>query len=168
MKINDAIVILTLIVVLSGCTTTRYVTLAQLGPQPKITTAAFIPLEGNSPKMDTYMQQQLLSYGIMLKRPLPAGTRQSSDIDAIVEYSDVWAWDIVMYLQSLSINLFHGSTGNLIVTGRWDNSAFHGFQDPRDVINELLDDIFSKLVVSKQAHSMANPVTQRIDDTASR
>ncbi len=149
MRINDAIVILSLVVVLSGCGTTRHVTLGQLGPQPRIATAAFIPQEGNSPEMDSYMQQQLLSYGITLKSPLPAGTRLSQEVDVIVAYSDVWSWDLLMYLNSLTINLFHGPTGNLLVTGRWDNSVFHGFQNPRHVIKELFDDIFSKLVVSK-------------------
>jgi hypothetical protein len=156
MRINNAIVILALVVFLSGCATTRHVTFGQLGPQPKIKTAALIPQEGNSPEMDSYMQQQLLSYGITLKRPLPAGTRQSQDVDAIVAYSDVWSWDVLMYLNSLTITLFHGPTGNIIVTGRWDNSVFHGFQNPRDVIKELLDDIFSKLVVSKQDKMSAN------------
>lgn len=168
MRINDAIVIFTLIVVLSGCGTTRHVTLGQLGTQPKITTAALISQEGNSPEMDSYIQQQLLSYGITLKGSLPAGTRLSQEVDVIIAYSDVWSWDLVMYLNSLTINLFHGPTGNLLVTGRWDNSAFHGFQNPRDVIKELFDDIFSKLVVSKQDHSTANQDVHRITDTGSR
>ena len=62
MRINDAIVILALVIVLSGCGTTRHVTVGQLGPRPIIATAAMIPQEGNSQEMDSYMQQQLLSY----------------------------------------------------------------------------------------------------------
>jgi hypothetical protein len=50
---------------------------------------------------------------------------------------------------SLTVNLFDGPSGNLLITGRWDNSAFHGFQDPRDIIKELLDDMFAKLAASK-------------------
>ncbi len=155
MKIKDAIFILALIVVLSGCLEKRVVTLGQLGPPPKIATAAFIPQEGNSPEMDSYIQQQLLSYGVILKVPLPAGTRWSQDVDAIVVYSDVWSWDIVMYLKALTIKIFHGPTGKLLVTGRWDSAVFHEipFSTPQEVIKELLDDMFSKWAVEKMGQA---------------
>ncbi len=149
MKINNVICIIALVIILAGCATSRNVTVGQLAPQKKLTTAAFVPQDGNSPEMDSYVQQQLMAHGITPKLSLPAGTRQSSDVDVIVVYSDVWRWDIAMYLQSLTINLIDGGSGNLLATGHWDNSVFHGFQNPRDVVKELLDDVFAKLPASK-------------------
>lgn len=149
MRISNLICIFTLVIVLTGCATSRNVTVGQLAPQKKIVTAAFIPQDGNSPEMDSHIQQQLTVHGVTTKLPLPAGTRQSNDVDVILSYSDNWRWDIVMYLNSLTINLFDGASGNLLATGRWDNSAFHGFQNPREVVKELLDDMFAKLPASK-------------------
>jgi hypothetical protein len=152
MRLKSAIVILALFTVLTGCATSRSASIGQLAPQQeKITTAALVSQDGKCcpPEMDSYMQQQLITYGIMMKPPLPVGTRQSADVDVIVAYSDVWRWDYVMCLQSLTINLFDGSSGNLLATGRWDNPTLHELQNPRAIIKELLDDMFSKLPASK-------------------
>ena len=134
---------ITLLMSLTGCATSRNVTIGQLTPIKEIKTAARVPQEGNSPEMNSIVQQQLMIYGLSPKLDLPAATRQSQDVDLIVAYSDVWHWDMAMYLKSITINLFEGPTGNLLVT------AFHGFQDPRDVVKELLDDMFAKLTALK-------------------
>jgi hypothetical protein len=149
MKMKFALVVMAAMVFLTGCATSRSVTVGQLAPQKKIATAALVPQEGNSPEMDTHVRQQIMAQGITPKAPLVSGTRKSNDVDVIVAYSDVWRWDVVMYLKSLTINLFDGPSGNLLVTGRWDNSAFHGFQNPADVTKELLDDMFAKLSQQK-------------------
>ena len=144
--------ILILFAILTGCATSSSVSIGQLAPQQKrITTAALVSRDGKccSPEMDSYIRQQLIAYGIMTKQALPIGTHQSNDVDVIVAYSDVWRWDYVMYLRSLTINLFDGSSGNLLATSRWDNSTLHEVQNPRAIIKELLDDIFSKLPVLK-------------------
>lgn len=137
-----------LVTILSGCATSQNVTLGQIGDHKKLSTAALVQNKGNSNDMDSEIKEQLLSYGISSKLALPAGTRQSKDVDVIVEYSDVWRWDIVTYLKSLTINLFDGQTGNLIVTGRWENSALHSFQSSKGVIKSLLDDMMSKVTSS--------------------
>jgi hypothetical protein len=152
MKMNISLSSLILIVVLAaltGCATSQNVTVGQLMPQQKLSSAALVPQDGNSPEMSSQIQQQLLAYGITPKPPLPAGTRQSNDVDLIITYSDSWRWDLAMYLKSLTINIFDGPTGNLLVTGRWENSTFHGFQNSRDVIKQLLDDVYGKLKMSK-------------------
>ena len=152
MRFKWVIGILILFAILTGCATSRTVSIGQLAPQQKkITTAALVSQDGKccSPEMDSYIQQQLIAYGIKMKPPLPVGTRQSNDVDVIVAYSDVWRWQYVMCLQSLNINLFEGSSGNLLATSRWDNPTPQEVQNPRAIIKELLDDIFSKLPVSK-------------------
>ena len=135
---------------LAGCSTSQHVTLAQASPTHRISTAAMVPQDGNSPEMDTSIQQAMLSQGIAMKQPLPPGTRQSSEVDAIVTYMDVWHWDLVMYLKNLTVSLFDAKTGNLIVTGRWDNSALHGFQNSDDVVRTLLDEMIVKAEPAKQ------------------
>jgi hypothetical protein len=149
MKIGSAIGLVALVVALTGCATSQNVTVGNVAAQKKITTAALVPQEGNSADMDSQVQQQLMAYGITPKSPLPVGTRQSADVDVIVAYADVWRWDVVMYLRSLTINLFDGPSGNLLATGRWDNSAFHGFKNSKDITKELLDDMFAKLPTAK-------------------
>lgn len=43
------------------------------------------------------------------------------------------------------MNIFDAKSGNLLVTGRWDNSAFHGFKNSKEVIKELLDEMLAKV-----------------------
>jgi hypothetical protein len=149
MKLRFILITIALAIICASCATSRDVLVGQLNPPSKISTAALIPQDGNSPEMDSYMQRQLTSYGIIVKPVLPAGTRQSKDVDLILAYTDVWSWDLVMYLDSLRINLFEGSSGNLLVTGTWKNSFIHSFPNAQVVIKELLDDMFAKMNKTK-------------------
>lgn len=128
-----------------GCATSKQITAGRISGATKIQTVAVVAKGGLSGDMDTNVQNDLARRAVEIKAPLPAGTRQAPGIDAIVQYEDSWRWDVVMYLNSLTINMYEGQTGDLLVSGRWDNSALHGFQDPRDVIRELMDDMFAKL-----------------------
>jgi hypothetical protein len=134
-----------IVTALAGCATSQVVTLASMNPPKDLHSAALVFQEGNNSDMDIDITQQLRDSGISVKPALPAGVRQAPDIDMLVTYSDKWRWDIVMYLKSLDLNIFDAKSGNLIVTGRWENSAFHGFQDSKKIIKGLLDEMMSKV-----------------------
>ena len=53
-----------------------------------------------------------------------------------------------MYLKSLEMNIFDAKTGNIIVTGRWENSLFHGFQDSKQVVKELIDAMMGNVMAA--------------------
>lgn len=129
---------------LSGCATHQDVLLAKSVSPPVVTVAA-VPSDGNSPEMDASVRNALVQNGFSVQAPLPAGTRTSDQVDAIVTYVDVWRWDIVMYLQSVAIKLFDARTGDLLVTGDWKNSAFHGYQDEDNVVRGLITDMATRL-----------------------
>ena len=134
---------------MTGCATSQNVTMAQGLPSKPITTAALVPQDGNSPVMDTNLQAALVAQGVTPKIALPASTRKSAEVDAIVTYTDVWRWDLIMYLKSITINVSDAASGNLLAMGRWDNSAFHGFQDAEQVTSDLVAEMFAKLKSSK-------------------
>ncbi len=134
---------------MTGCATSQNVTMAQGLPSKPITTAALVPQDGNSPVMDTNLQSALVAQGVTPKIALPASTRKSAEVDAIVTYTDVWRWDLIMYLKSITINVSDAASGNLLAMGRWDNSAFHGFQDAEQVTSDLVAEMFAKLKSSK-------------------
>ena len=50
-----------------------------------------------------------------------------------------------MYLQSISINLYDGKTGQLLVSGRWRDSFIHAFHRGESVTKELIAEMFGKL-----------------------
>jgi hypothetical protein len=129
----------------TGCATSQNVTLAQLNGARPLSTVAMIPSDGNSADMDEAIRSALLNQGLTPKPPLPAGTRKSSDVDLIVSYTDQWRWDLVMYLRWVSIDMYDAETGNLLATARWDNSAFHGFQDYKTVVKGLVDEMMVKI-----------------------
>jgi hypothetical protein len=134
---------------MTGCATSQNVTLAQGSSAKPITTAALVPQDGNSAVMDTNLQAALMAQGVTPKTALPASTRKSAEVDAIVTYADVWRWDLVMYLKSITINVTDAASGNLLAMGRWDNSAFHGFQDAKHVTSDLVAEMFMKLKAGK-------------------
>ena len=50
-----------------------------------------------------------------------------------------------MYLRSLSVRMYDAETGDLLVLGEWKNSAFHGFQDSKIVMQGLVSEMLTKL-----------------------
>lgn len=130
---------------LAGCSTTSNVMMGNPDQTKPIHTVAFTPQGGNSADMDNYIQRDLLSRGVDVKAMAAPGTRKMTNVDAVVSYSDTWRWDLVMYLKSLDISIFDASSGSLLISGHWENSALHGFQDPAGVINQVMDEMFSKM-----------------------
>ncbi len=80
------------VMALTGCATSQHVTMAQHEVVRQPATGALVPSEGNSPDMDAAIRSSLLAHGVALQPKLPAGTRKSPDVDAIVEYTDIWRW----------------------------------------------------------------------------
>lgn len=145
MKKLSSLAALFLLLPLFGCSTTQEVMLAKISPTQQITTVAQVPEEGNSQEMNDNLDKALAAQGVTVKAPLPSGTRKSSGVDAIVSYTDVWRWDLTMYLQSISIRLYDAQTGDLLASGNWHDSAMHGFRDAKKVVSTLVDQIFAKV-----------------------
>lgn len=129
---------------LSACATHQDVLLAKTVPPPVVSIAQ-VPDDGNSEAMDGALRNALVQNGFTVRAPLAAGTRQSHDVDGLISYVDVWRWDIVMYLHSVAIKLFDARSGDLLVTGEWKNSAFHGFQNENAVVSDLVAAMTAKL-----------------------
>jgi hypothetical protein len=130
---------------LAGCATTREVFVFQTPPPAGVASVAQVPDEGNSPAMNAYLESALRSSGLTITAPLPAGTRTSHDVDAIVSYTDVWRWELVMRLQSLRVRLYDGRSGDLLVTGAWNDSPLHGFRDANQAVQDLVGEMVARL-----------------------
>lgn len=145
---------------LIGCSTTQEVHVAKYGAIKSITSVSQISDSGNSTSADTHLHSALLQEGLNVKGTLPQGTRRSGDVDALVSYVDVWRWDLVMYLQSLSVRMFDAETGDLLISGQWKDSALHGFRNAEDVMKGLVSEMMVKLrersAAAKTAQSSAN------------
>ena len=148
---------------LSACSTSQNVLLAKQAPPP-ITTIAQVPDAGNSPEMDAFLQNALVKNGYSVRAPLPAGTRKSDEVDAVVSYIDVWRWDIVMYLQSIAIKMFDARTGDLLATGEWRNSAMHGYHGDEKIVEQLIGEMTRKLrsAAPAQAESAGRPAGESL------
>lgn len=130
--------------VFSGCATQQETLLAKSTP-PKISSVAQIPEEGNSPDMNANLAAALQTEGLSIKPPLPAGTRKSSGVDAIVSYTDVWRWDLVMYLKSINVRLYDAKSGDLVATGQWQDSQLHGFRDAKVIVQGVVSEMMAKI-----------------------
>ena len=133
------------VALLSGCSTTQDVHLAKAEPTKKLVTIVQVLDADNSSQMNGNLEAALRKEGFALKSPLPAGTRKSAEADALISYVDVWRWDIVMYLRSLSVRLYDAQSGDLLVSGEWKDSALHGFRDAKLVMEGLVSEVLTKL-----------------------
>lgn len=129
---------------LTGCATSQEVLLAKQSPAPVVSVAQ-VPDEGNSPEMDAHLRAALVKEGYTVRSPLPAGTRKSEEADAIISYVDVWRWDIVMYLQSITIRMFDAKSGDLLATGTWKDSTFHAYRNAEAVVGQLVAEMTTKV-----------------------
>jgi hypothetical protein len=132
-------------IALSGCGGDYYITRTDRVPPEQIRTAAIAPSEGNSGEVTTYLSDALQAAGIGVVQPLSRGTTKSSHVDAIVTYADVWRWDMVTYMQSISINLYNARSGELLASGRWRDSQLHSFNRGEAVSKQLIWDMLQKL-----------------------
>lgn len=130
---------------LTACSTTQDVLIARTGPTKTITTVARSPGDDNSSDMDTNVELALAHEGLTVRPPVAAGVRQAPNLDAVVSYAGTWRWDIVMYLKKFTVRMYDASTGDLLASGEWSNSALHGYQDAKTVVQDVISDMMSKL-----------------------
>ncbi len=137
----------------SGCSTTQEVTLAKTSYTKKLASVAQVVQDGNSAQMDQNLERAFAKEGLSLRTKLPAGTTRSKDVDALVSYVDVWRWDVVMYLKSLTVKVNDAETGDLLVLGTWSESAFHQFRGEggvKAVVEQVVADTMARLRASSK------------------
>lgn len=134
----------------TGCSTTQEVVLIKASGAKNITTAVRMPEEGNSPQMTAHLEGALEQERVSVKGQVPAGVQKSKDVDAVVSYVDVWRWDLVMYLQKLSVRIYDAESGDLLVTGNWSDSPLHGFRDAKLVVEGVVKEMLTKLRTAAQ------------------
>jgi hypothetical protein len=132
---------------LASCATTQNVMSVPLADNFHAKSAYFVPHNGKSGDMDGYIQRELIAHNIAMQTG--PDVRQLDKVDMIVKYNDSWAWDLAMYLKTLDIQFFDAKSGNLLAQGHWENSAFHKFPDAGKIVNGVMNEMFTKVKVSK-------------------
>jgi len=132
--------------VLAGCVTGSQGVLLVKSPSTNgVVKVAQTPERGNSADMDANFTAALKGEGLTVMPILAPKARKSPDVDATVSYIDVWRWDVVMYLKSISILFYDAETGDLLIKGDWNNSKPHGFRDPKEVMQGLVREMLTEL-----------------------
>ena len=138
-----------LLVFLGGCGGAQTVSRTKAPSPEQVRAVGFSPESGNSPEVDSYKSDALRLQGVETNPKIPANTRTAADSDAVLTYVDLWRWDMAMYLQSITINLYNAKTGDLLVSGRWRDSFLHAFNRGETISKELLAEMFSKIGAAK-------------------
>lgn len=144
------------LVLLAGCSTTQEITLGA-AVQKNLSTIALVPSDGNSSQMNSLLEAALLKEQLTVVGALPPGTRTAPGIDALVSYTDIWRWDLVMYLKHLTVQLYDAQTGKLLALGQWSDSPLHGFRNPKTVMEGLISDLVARVRGAKPATPAAAP-----------
>jgi len=131
---------------LPACSTYKNIVVPPHANPEEWKTAVLLETAGNSHEMDENLRIAMYRYGVdLLPRDTVPGSSDPSGADILVKYTDVWAWDLAMYLRELDIIIYDPKTYAELARGEWDNSAFHGFHDAREVTLELVDAMFAEL-----------------------
>lgn len=149
-------VALVALALLAACSTSQEVTLGATETRMVLHTVAHVPSEDNSSHMDSLLEAALLKEQLTVVGAMPVGTRTAPNVDALVSYTDVWRWDLVMYLKRLTIRLHDAQTGQLIALGQWSDSPLHGFRDPKIVVEGLISDLVAKVRGTRPGVATAN------------
>jgi len=153
MKIKTALLCSVLLAGMTGCASTEQVTLGKQSIPTHLTSVAQVTQDNDSADMDKNLHSAISAAGLEQKASLPAGTMKAANVDGLISYSDKWRWDLVMYLNSVTINLFDAKTGDLLVTGAWNNSVLHSFPDSKKVVDNLLQEMMAKVRAAEQINS---------------
>lgn len=156
MRIATSFILIAVLITSVGCSTTQNIVLSKPHPTKTVVTVAQVPQADNSADMNTNLQSALQKESLTMKASLPAGTRTSPEVDALVSYTDVWRWDLAMYLKDLTVNLYAAGTGDLLLTGQWSDSALHAFRDSKVVMQGLVSEMMSKLRAATPTTSASN------------
>lgn len=127
-----------------ACATTTHIDVVPNQPHGSFHTVYLAVHEGSSSDVDDHIRRALLRRGFSETEGTD-GNVQNKGVDLVVKYEDHWKWDLTMYLKSIDIEVFDGKTGVLIAESSWQNSALHGFHSAEDVVDDLVDQTFSKL-----------------------
>ena len=65
-----------------------------------------------------------------------------TDIDLLIDYTDHWQWDLVMYLHSLDIRFTNPTNGQLLASGAFRQSLFHAYPNLEKTVYEVVDSIY--------------------------
>ncbi|QRM18875.1 hypothetical protein GBK02_05450 [Dechloromonas sp. TW-R-39-2] len=134
-----------LLLVLAGCGGSSTVTRFDAPVPSPLRSVSLSPMDGNSPEVTGYVSDAFMVQGVATAGGVPAGVLKTDNADAVVTYLDVWRWDLAMYMQSITINLYNAQTGQLMVSGRWKDSFFHTWNRGEAVSKELVAEMMAKL-----------------------
>lgn len=140
---------------LAGCSTTQEITLGAQVPTKVIVTVAQVQNDGNSSQMTSLLEEALLKEKLAVVGALPSGTRTAPGLEALVSYTDVWRWDLMMYLKHLTVQLYDAETGQLVALGQWSDSPLHGFRDPKTVMDGLISDLVARVRGAKPSAAIS-------------
>lgn len=164
MKKHACFLVASICILFAGCGGSYTVTRTAAKAPEQIRSASLSRQDGNSSEVTGYVTDALVTQGVVIKS-IPANKgNKSGDVDAVVSYSDVWRWDLVMYLKSMSISIYNANTGELLVSGKWADSLFHAFHRGEMVANELLSQMFAKLDLKQQTNGEMSQAVGGVND----
>jgi hypothetical protein len=128
-----------LVLLLAGCVNREGATLTPGAELSRLRSFHVVKLEADNRGIERLIAQELQARGYTAGSGTEAA--RPVDTDALVTYSDRWAWDITMYMLSLDITVRDGRTGFPMAVG----SSLHTSltrQSPTEMVREALGNIF--------------------------
>ena len=126
----------------ASCSQTKSVSVSQPSVIKSARSAYVVKPDDSSRDIEIFLKDSLATKGLNSKTGSISSKPSSADI--YVTYLDRWHWDMTMYLRTLDISVINNRNGEEVATGKYRNSALHGYPDPKKTCEELVDKIFAE------------------------
>ena len=133
-------VLLLVALCVSGCSTIEPAHSYGDKPLPSLKSAFVSYRKGSDPDIAQYICEALTQHGV--KTSAGYEENRPKDVDFYATYASHKQWDMKMYLDTLSIQFLDGSSGQLIATGQFRNSALHTYPDVRKTTFDVVQSMY--------------------------
>jgi hypothetical protein len=137
-----AIIVLMISFLLFGCGGSYKVKASANSSEYYPKTAHVVNQGGKSGDMDANVQRARMTKGLTVSAS--ESSYKNPPPDLLVKYTDGWQWDIAMYLSAVDIT-FYDKSGNILVTGSYENSFWHEWPNSSETVQKVVDEMFTHL-----------------------
>jgi hypothetical protein len=87
------------------------------------------------------IQRAFERHGVQVRSGLEE--RKPADVDALIRFSEVWRWDLKLYLENLDVDVVDAATERSIASGTFRNSYFHSYPDLDETARQVVDGMYA-------------------------
>lgn len=141
MKLQRTLIVLSLALIISGCSVVNQSSIRMPGTDIKKIQKFYVEkLDSDERNIHIIIRDQLIKMGF--EATIEEANYAPGNFDAVVTYSDRWMWDMSNYMIRLTIYFKNPENGYVIAAGKSFRTSLSS-KTPVGMVEEVLNEIFS-------------------------